>query len=213
MRQLLDYVHFATEALAWKRWQKLAVAVVLLLLLVLPLLLLLLPLLLLVLLVLLMRHGLSKMTMPTNKHTERVVTLLVEQGRIGLGEVEEGRVSLITTLRYAVLCIAQSAAFCFASAMSMCADLCKSGDDAHGEIPEGATKYLVVEFNAWVYSGVRRRVGPAVAHTHARARARTHTRTHIHTHDMHIHAHTIFPACFCAAVRPAVGVARQRALR
>ena len=156
MGQLLVKCYFAIQA--WKRWQQLAVAVVVVLLLVL-LLLLLLPLLLIVLLVLLMRHGLSKMTMPTNKHTERVLALLVEQGAIGLGEVEEGRVSLITTLRYAVLCIAQSAAFCFASAKSMCADLCKSGGD--GEIPQGATKYLVVEFNAWVYSGVRRCVEAA----------------------------------------------------
>ena len=34
--------------------------------------------------------------------------------------------------------------------------LCTSGGNE--ELPEGATKYVVVEFNAWVYSGVRRRL-------------------------------------------------------
>ena len=100
------------------------------------------------------RDGLPKMATPADKHAERVLALLVKQGAIGLGEVDEDSGSLITTLRYAVLCIAQSVAFYFASAMSMCADLCKSGAE-DGEIPEGATKYLVIEFNAWVYSGVR----------------------------------------------------------
>ena len=162
-------------------WYVVAVALLLLLLTLLPLLL---PLLLMVSLVLLMRHSLSKMATPANKHVERVFTLLVEQGAIGLGEVEESRVSLITSLRYAVLCIAQLAAYCFASAMLMCADLCKSGDD--GEIPEGATKYLVVEFNAWVYSGVRTASVPPW-YTHTRARTHAHARTHTH---MHTHAHT-----------------------
>ena len=99
------------------------------------------------------RNGRSKMETPADKHAERVLALLVKQRAIGLGEVDEDSVSLITTLRYAVLCIVQSAAFYFSSAISMCADLCKSGED--GEVPEGATKYLVIEFNAWVYSGVR----------------------------------------------------------
>ena len=77
---------------------------------------------------------------------------------IGLGEVEQSTISLATTLRYAVLRSAQSLAFCCASAHSLCASLatcltCTADDD--DTLPEGATKYLVVDFNAWVYSGVR----------------------------------------------------------
>ena len=106
------------------------------------------------LLVLLVRRGLSTMADPTDTHAKRVLAILLEQGDIGLGEVEKSTVSLTTTLRYAVLCIAQSAAFCFASAMSLCSSLRTTGGDEE-ELPEGATKYLVVEFNAWVYSGVR----------------------------------------------------------
>ena len=92
----------------------------------------------------------------TEMHRKRVIALLLEGGDIGLGEMEDSQVSLAATLRYAVLRVAQSAAFCFASAMSLFAwCLCTSGGNE--ELPEGATKYVVVEFNAWVYSGVRRR--------------------------------------------------------
>ena len=90
-------------------------------------------------------------------------------GTIGLGEVEESTVSLITTLRYAVLRSAQSLAFWCARVHSLCTSLatcltCTADDD--GMLPEGATKYLIVEFNAWVYSGVRRCLNPPHTHTH-----------------------------------------------
>jgi len=89
------------------------------------------------------------------KRAKRVANLLLGGGVIGLGEVEQSTVPLATTLRYAVLRSAQSLVFCCASAYSLCANLamcltCKTHDD---EKPEGATKYIVVEFNAWVYSG------------------------------------------------------------
>ena len=91
-----------------------------------------------------------------DSHEARVLALLLEGGEIGLGEVEDNDVSLTTTLRYAVLRIAQSATLFCTSIMSLFACLCTSGGDE--KLPEGATKYLVVEFNAWVYSGVRRRL-------------------------------------------------------
>ena len=82
---------------------------------------------------------------------KRVLALLLEGGDIGLGE--DNQVSLAATLRYVVLRVAQSAAYCFTSAMSLFAR-CLCTSDGNGELPEGATKYVVVEFNAWVYSGV-----------------------------------------------------------
>ena len=89
-------------------------------------------------------------------HSQRVLALLLEGGSIGLGEVEDSQISLATTLRYAVLRMAQLAASCFASAVTLSA--CFYAPGGEGELPEGATKYLVVEFNAWVYSGVRCRL-------------------------------------------------------
>ena len=157
----------------WKWWQRLAMALALLLLL-LPPLLLLLPLLLIVLLVLRVRRGLSTRADPTDTHAKRVLTILLEQGEIGLGEMEKSTISLTTTLRYAVLRIAQSVAFCFASAMSLCSGLCTTGGDEE-ELPEGATKYLIVEFNAWVYSGVRAASIPL----------QSRRGTHMHTHFMY----------------------------
>jgi hypothetical protein len=112
------------------------------------------------------------------EHRKRVIELLIGGpvgvggewgwGTIGLGEVEESTVSLITTLRYAVLRCAQSLAFCCASVHSLCTSLatcltCTMDDD--NKLPEGATKYLVVEFNAWVYSGVRRFSQPSTPTT------------------------------------------------
>ena len=107
------------------------------------------------------------------EHRKRVIDLLIGGpdgvggewvwGTIGLGEVEQSTISLATTLRYAVLRSAQRSAqllaFCYASAHSLCASLatcltCTADDD--DTPPEGATKYLFVEFNAWIYSGVRR---------------------------------------------------------
>eukprot|EP00964_Phaeocystis_antarctica_P101480 scaffold66945_cov67-Phaeocystis_antarctica.AAC.1 len=106
------------------------------------------------------------------EHRKRVIDLLIggPDGvggewvwrTIGLGEVEQSTISLATMLRYAVLRSAQRSvqllAFCYASAHSLCASLaacltCTADDD--DTLPEGATKYLVVDFNAWVYSGVR----------------------------------------------------------
>jgi len=168
LQQLSEQIESATEA--WKRWQQLAVAIVLVVVAVLPLLLLLLPLLLIVLLVLVVRGGLSTMADPTDTHAKRVLTILLEQGDIGLGEMENSTVALTTTLRYAVLCIVQSAILCFASAMSLCSGLRTTGGDEE-ELPEGATKYLVVEFNAWVYSGVRAASVPLYG---------THTYIHMH---------------------------------
>ena len=92
----------------------------------------------------------------TDVHNKRVIALLLEGGDIGLGEMEDSQVSLAATLRYAILRVAQSAAYCFTSTMSLFDRLCTS--DGNEELPEGATKYVVVEFNAWVYSGVRRRL-------------------------------------------------------
>ena len=95
-------------------------------------------------------------------HAAQVVKLLLEGGTIGRGEVAQSTVSVATTLRYAVLRIAQSFASCSASFLSLSSGLvagltCKT-DGGYETLPEGADKYIVVEFNAWVYSGVRRRL-------------------------------------------------------
>ena len=99
-----------------------------------------------------------KVAKPSEEHAARVVKLLIDNGTIGLGEVAQNQVSMVITLRYAVLQIAQSFAYYCVSALSICTGLaagltCTTDDD--DTLPEGATKYLVVEFNAWVYSGVR----------------------------------------------------------
>ena len=102
------------------------------------------------------------------EHSKRVIELLIggpvgvggewTWRTIGLGEVGQSTISLATTLRYAVLRSAQLLAFCCASAYSLCASLatcltCTTEED--DTLPEGGTKYIVVDFNAWVYSGVR----------------------------------------------------------
>ena len=101
----------------------------------------------------------SKVATQSEEHVERVVKLLIDQGTIGMGEAAQKQVSMITTLRYAVLRMAQSFAYYCVSARSffsgLAAGLTCTVDD-NDKLPEGATKYLVVEFNAWVYSGVRR---------------------------------------------------------
>ena len=105
-----------------------------------------------------------KVETPSEEHAARVVKLLIGEGAIGLGEVAQNQVSMVITLRYAMLQIAQSFAYYCVSALSICTGLaagltCTTDDD--DTLPEGATKYLVVEFNAWVYSGVRRCVEAA----------------------------------------------------
>ena len=84
--------------------------------------------------------------------------LLLKGGKFGLSEVGQRTISLATTFRYAVLLSAQFLALWCSSAHSLCTSLatcftCTADDDE--KLPLGATKYLVVEFNAWVYSGVR----------------------------------------------------------
>jgi hypothetical protein len=131
-----------------------------------------------------------KVATQSEEHADRVVKLLIGERTIGLGEVAQNQVSMVTTLRYAVLQIAQSFAYYCETAMSVCAGLadgltCTADDD--NKLPEGATKYLVVEFNAWVYSGVRRCLDPPPPQ---------------HT------PHTHLLLCLRAAVGPVVGVAR-----
>ena len=147
-----------------------AVAVALLLV---PVLLLLVPLLPLMLLLLLLRRALccpcstkvaeasdDNNAESTDMYKQRVLRILLDKGDIGLGEVEQRTVSLTTMLRYAVLRSTQMLVSCCASAHSLfaCLGSCLtcSMDDDDEMLPQGGTKYLFVEFNAWVYSGVRR---------------------------------------------------------
>jgi hypothetical protein len=132
-----------------------------------------------------------KVATQSEERADRVVKLLIGERTIGLGEVAQNQVSMVTTLRYAVLQIAQSFAYYCETALSLCAGLadgltCTADDD--DTLPKGATKYLVVEFNAWVYSGVRQPTTTTPPNTH------------------------LLP-CLRAAVGPVVGIARQGALR
>ena len=101
---------------------------------------------------------------PSEAHAAQVLKLLLEGGTIGRGEVAQNTVSVATTLRYAVLRITQSFVSCVSSFLLLLSGLiaslytCKT--DGYEKLPVGATKYVVVEFNAWVYSGVRHRTTP-----------------------------------------------------
>ena len=92
-----------------------------------------------------------------------MIALLLDGGKIGLGEMNDSQVSLAGTLRYVVLRIAQLAASCIKSTFLLLLAFyayCLCASESNEELPEGATKYVVVEFNAWVYSGVRAALDP-----------------------------------------------------
>ena len=96
-------------------------------------------------------------TTPSEAHAAQVLELLLEGGTIGRGEVAQNTVSVATTLRYAVLRITQFFVSCVSSFLLLLSGLvaslytCNTG---YEKLPIGATKYVVVDFNAWVYSGV-----------------------------------------------------------
>ena len=100
----------------------------------------------------------SKSVSPADdERKKRVIALLLEGGKIGLSEMNDSQVSLAATLRYVVLRLVQSAVYCLKSSMSLLSRLSAYllCTDSNEVLPEGATKYVMVEFNAWVYSGVR----------------------------------------------------------
>ena len=106
----------------------------------------------------------SEVALQASTHQKRVIALLFKEGDIGLGETEDSQVSLATTLCYAVLRVAQWTCSCLTSTRTLmsllfaflCPFLFTSGSNK--EPPKGGTKYVMVEFNAWVYSGVRRHI-------------------------------------------------------